>query len=228
MDGARCSTPRPSCFTRGKETRYPLYTRLGGSRAGLDSCIKYRPYWDSIPGPSSPQRVAIPILMFSFSLYFIRTSLFWLFCILPFVLAVQHSQHKHPCPPARFEPATPASDGLPTLAVDCSATGIGCLSCISPRCTVYWIGKHVRFFATVFRAGQSNEMTTVKKCLSFGCFCDKRQTIGVLLVLGVWRVKQRCCRLGTCEIRTLPYARSVKFTKYQTLQYKRWGGGDIK
>ena len=29
-------------------------------RTGLDGCGKSCPYWDSIPGPSSPQRVAIP------------------------------------------------------------------------------------------------------------------------------------------------------------------------
>jgi hypothetical protein len=56
--------------------------------------------------------------------------------------------------------------------------------------TVYSVldWKTVRFFATVFHAGQSNEMTAVKKFLSFGCFFDKRQTVGVLLVLGVWRM----------------------------------------
>ena len=31
-----------------------------GPRAGLDSCAKYRPYWDLIPGPSTSQQVAIP------------------------------------------------------------------------------------------------------------------------------------------------------------------------
>ena len=52
------ATPRP-LFTPGK-TRYPLYSRLGGPRAGLDRCGKSRPHRDSIPGPSSPQPVAIP------------------------------------------------------------------------------------------------------------------------------------------------------------------------
>jgi hypothetical protein len=28
-------------------------------RAGLDGCAKSRPHWDSIPGPSNPQRVTI-------------------------------------------------------------------------------------------------------------------------------------------------------------------------
>jgi len=31
-----------------------------GSRAGLDRCGKSRPHQDSIPGPSSPELVAIP------------------------------------------------------------------------------------------------------------------------------------------------------------------------
>ena len=31
-----------------------------GPRAGLDRCGKSRPHRDSIPGPSSPERVAIP------------------------------------------------------------------------------------------------------------------------------------------------------------------------
>ena len=34
-----------------------------GPRAGLDRCGKARPHRDSIPGPSSPQRVAIPITL---------------------------------------------------------------------------------------------------------------------------------------------------------------------
>jgi hypothetical protein len=29
LDGCGCSTPRPGRFTPGKETRYPLYKRLG-------------------------------------------------------------------------------------------------------------------------------------------------------------------------------------------------------
>jgi hypothetical protein len=31
-----------------------------GPRAGLDECGKFRPHRDSIPGPSSPWRIAIP------------------------------------------------------------------------------------------------------------------------------------------------------------------------
>jgi hypothetical protein len=50
--------PRP-LFTPEK-TRYPLYRRLGGPRAGLDRCGKSRTQRDSIPRPSSPYLVPIP------------------------------------------------------------------------------------------------------------------------------------------------------------------------
>ena len=39
---------------------YPLCRMLGDHRAGLDGYGKPRPHRDSIPGPSSPQRAAIP------------------------------------------------------------------------------------------------------------------------------------------------------------------------
>jgi hypothetical protein len=41
-------------ITAGADTRYPLCRRLGGPRAGLDGCGKFRPHRDSVPGPSSP------------------------------------------------------------------------------------------------------------------------------------------------------------------------------
>jgi len=41
-------------------TRYLFYRKVGGTRAGMDRCGKSRPHRDSIPGPSSPYRVAIP------------------------------------------------------------------------------------------------------------------------------------------------------------------------
>ena len=44
--------------------------------------------------------------------------------VVPFVLTVQQTQHKHPCPPAGFKPATPASGRPQTLALDRSAPGI--------------------------------------------------------------------------------------------------------
>ena len=54
LDKGGWSTPRPGRITPGKETRYPLYRRLGSPRAGLDGCGKSRPHRDSIPEPSSP------------------------------------------------------------------------------------------------------------------------------------------------------------------------------
>ena len=37
-DGGGWLTPRLGRFTPGKETRYPLYRRLGGPRARVDGC----------------------------------------------------------------------------------------------------------------------------------------------------------------------------------------------
>ena len=57
MWGGR-STSRPGRFTPGKSTQC-----IGvwvGPRAGLDRCGKPRPHRDSIPGRSSPYRIAIP------------------------------------------------------------------------------------------------------------------------------------------------------------------------
>ena len=44
----------PAAFTPGKDP-VPIV-----QKAGLDRCGKTRPHRDSIPGPSSPLRVAIP------------------------------------------------------------------------------------------------------------------------------------------------------------------------
>jgi hypothetical protein len=43
LDGGGWSRPRPGRVAPGKETRYPLYRGLGGSRDGLDGCRKSRP-----------------------------------------------------------------------------------------------------------------------------------------------------------------------------------------
>jgi len=59
LDGVGGQRHAPAALPPGK-TRYPLYRRLGGSQGQSDRCGKSRPHWDSIPGPSSPQRVAIP------------------------------------------------------------------------------------------------------------------------------------------------------------------------
>ena len=53
-------TPRPSRFTSGKDP-VPIVKEVGWAPGGgLEGCGKSRPYRDSIPGPSSTQRVAIP------------------------------------------------------------------------------------------------------------------------------------------------------------------------
>jgi hypothetical protein len=43
-----------------RNTRYPLYRRWVGPRAGLDRCGKSRPHRDSVTGPSSLKPVAVP------------------------------------------------------------------------------------------------------------------------------------------------------------------------
>jgi len=48
------SASRPGRSLPLRKTRYPLYRRLGGPRAGLYRCGKSRPHRDSILGPSSP------------------------------------------------------------------------------------------------------------------------------------------------------------------------------
>jgi len=50
LGGGGWSAPCSGRFTHGKETRYPLKSRLGGPQ---DRCGKSRPQRDLIPGPSS-------------------------------------------------------------------------------------------------------------------------------------------------------------------------------
>ena len=45
------SKPRPGSFTPRKETRYPMYRRLGRPTADMDGWGKPYPHPDSIPGP---------------------------------------------------------------------------------------------------------------------------------------------------------------------------------
>ena len=51
-------TPRPGRFTPRKETRYPLYRRLGGPEGRSGRVRKTRPHRNSIHRPSSTQQVA--------------------------------------------------------------------------------------------------------------------------------------------------------------------------
>ena len=61
LNGGRWLTPRPGRFTPATENRDPLYRRLGGlPRPVWTDTEKSHFHRDSIPGPSSPQRVVIP------------------------------------------------------------------------------------------------------------------------------------------------------------------------
>ena len=52
------ATPRP-LYRRERPSTHCVGGWVG-PKAGVDGCGKSRPHRDSIPGPSSPQRVAIP------------------------------------------------------------------------------------------------------------------------------------------------------------------------
>ena len=54
------SASRPSSYLPPGNTRYPFYRRLGGPQGRSGLVRKISPHRDSIPGPSSPQAVAIP------------------------------------------------------------------------------------------------------------------------------------------------------------------------
>jgi hypothetical protein len=62
LDEGGWSTPRPCRFTPGK-TQYPLYRKVSGPQGRFGQVRKISPHRDSIPGPSSPYRVAIPIAL---------------------------------------------------------------------------------------------------------------------------------------------------------------------
>jgi hypothetical protein len=60
LDGGGWLTPRPGRFAPRKETGFPCVGGWVEPRAGLDGCGKSHTHRNSIPGPSSPYRVAIP------------------------------------------------------------------------------------------------------------------------------------------------------------------------
>ena len=60
QDGGGWSTPRPGRFTPRKDP-VPTVQEAGQAPGTIWSCVEnLAPHWDSIPGPTSPQRVAIP------------------------------------------------------------------------------------------------------------------------------------------------------------------------
>ena len=58
--GVGWQTPRPGRFTPGERAGTHCIAGWVSPRAGLDGFGKPRPHGDSIPGPSSPYRVAKP------------------------------------------------------------------------------------------------------------------------------------------------------------------------
>ena len=56
--------PRPDRFTPEQENRFQSHRRLGGPWGPSERVRKISPRRDSTPGPSSPQRVAIPTELF--------------------------------------------------------------------------------------------------------------------------------------------------------------------
>jgi hypothetical protein len=65
LDGRGWLTPIPSRFTPHPNKINGTHCTGGwvGPGAGLDRCRKFRPHRDSIPGPSSPWPVTIPIML---------------------------------------------------------------------------------------------------------------------------------------------------------------------
>ena len=60
LEGGEGSASRPGSTLPPGKTRYLFTGGRVGPRDGLDWCGKSRPHGDSVPGPSSPQVVAIP------------------------------------------------------------------------------------------------------------------------------------------------------------------------
>jgi len=60
LDGGGCSTPRPGRFTPWKETRYPLYRRLGGPQGRTGRAQKISPPPVFNPRTVQPVATAIP------------------------------------------------------------------------------------------------------------------------------------------------------------------------
>jgi hypothetical protein len=70
---------------------------------------------------------------------------------LPFVLSVQHTQHKDPCPSVGFEPANPANDRPQILTLDRSAIGMLCIN----AGYYLWYGVSLSVAVTVTSVKQS-------------------------------------------------------------------------
>jgi hypothetical protein len=96
LDGDGWLTQRSDRFTLVTETRYPLCRRLGGSQGRSGLVRKMSP---------------LPGFFFLFSLCILSVILLLIVLALPFVLAVQHTQHNHPCPRRDSNPQSQQASG---------------------------------------------------------------------------------------------------------------------
>jgi hypothetical protein len=124
LDTGDCSTSRPSRHTRAKQTRYPLSRRLGGPH--------------SRSGRYGKKKKNVPAGIFFFwslslvvSLYVFRTCFVLIVVASSFVSTAQDATQT--CIPAAvFEPTTPVSERLQTLALDRSAIWTGWFEPVIP------------------------------------------------------------------------------------------------
>jgi hypothetical protein len=117
LDGGVCSTPRPGRFTPWKETRYPLYRRLGGPQGRSGRLRKISPppvFFFVCPG-------FFPFDPFLYCFKSFRPS-----CHFTFHATVLTSNTTQTSmPPVGFEPTILVSERPKTHDLDRAATGIG-------------------------------------------------------------------------------------------------------
>ena len=78
------------------KTRYPLYRWLGGPRGRSGSVRKISPS---------------PGIFFLFSVLHLYYFFVLIVLAVPFILTVQHTQHKHPCPRRNSNPQSQQASG---------------------------------------------------------------------------------------------------------------------
>ena len=108
------------------------------------------------------------ILFFSLCALSILVSAFWLSYTLRFVFTVQHTQHKHPCPPAGIEPAIPASERQQTYALDRSASVIGQDCGFLNIIFVPWVGQTAGILSLL---GNWNDNLSISVHRLYHCSC---------------------------------------------------------
>ena len=88
LDGVGWLTPRPRHFPPGKNTRYPLYRRVGGPQ-GRSGRVRKK-----FPPPLAG--FYFSILLYSVCTSSVLVSLSCLSCVLPFVLRTHHTNFHAP------------------------------------------------------------------------------------------------------------------------------------